>query len=267
MEKVKQLAEDELRAIDYELNELIYAEEEIYKELNRFLSSPSKRIRSMLVVLYLKTCGIKIDENILNLLVAGELIHNASLLHDDVIDCEKIRRGQTTIGVKFSPHVSILSGDFLLSLATEKLLLLQNWEVISIFWECTKKMSQAELKQYFLRGQIPKLEEYIEIAEGKTAGLFMAMLTGAAVLCGVDKSAAGRFARIFGILFQLKNDSEPNSEKADIKNSVFTAKDILGIEKTCSLKDNYLRDLRREVDRLPNNVYRHGLEDLLRLYD
>ena len=85
MEKVKQLAEDELRAIDYELNELIRAEEEIYKELNRFLSSPSKRIRSMLVILYLKTCGIKIDENIKDTMKIIAILLSISIISGMII--------------------------------------------------------------------------------------------------------------------------------------------------------------------------------------
>ena len=81
----------------------------------------------------------------------------------------------------------------------------------------------------------------------------------------MDKNNAKKFAENFGILFQLKNDLEKNSAKADKKNKIYTLKDILGIAKTQALMDNYLEEIRSEIGDLPQNIYSRGLERLLGL--
>lgn len=152
MEKIAQIAKIELNLIDEGLYNLFQTENEVFKELNYFLKSPKKRIRSLLTILYTK--AFSKDVNI-DLLTASELIHNASLLHDDVIDDADFRRNDKTFNKKFNSHIAILSGDYLLSLATSKLIKIQNWNVINNFQTCIQKMSEAELLQYSLRGKYP----------------------------------------------------------------------------------------------------------------
>ena len=101
--------------------------------LNKFVSKGSKLIRSSLAILYFKAQNFEISEKVYNILSAGEIIHNASLLHDDVIDNANLRRGEKTLSKQFSPHVSILAGDYLLSYAIEKLLLLKDFKILDIF--------------------------------------------------------------------------------------------------------------------------------------
>ena len=102
------------------------------KNLRDFLLSGSKFIRSTLAILFLKSLNSDINKEIYEILSAGEIIHNASLLHDDVIDNANSRRGATTIAKKFTSNISILAGDYLLSHAIEKLLELNNFEVLNI---------------------------------------------------------------------------------------------------------------------------------------
>ena len=131
--------------------------------LLNFISGSSKRIRSTLAILYIKAHGVSLSPDIYPLLAAGEMIHDASLLQDDVLDEAELRRKESTIAHKFNPKISILSADYLLSGAMEKLLKLDNKEILEIFKDCTIKMSTAEIKQYFLRGKKPSKKEYIEI--------------------------------------------------------------------------------------------------------
>lgn len=263
MESIKNLVKTELERIDGELFSISINQNDLGYDLNNFLKSPRKRIRSLVAILYLKAFSQNIDEQIINILTAGELIHNASILHDDVIDDAETRRGNITIGKKFAPEISILTGDFLLSIAIEKIMALKNWDIVEIFQKCTKKMSEAEIKQYFLRGKLPQIDEYIEIAEGKTANLFEAIFTSCAILTQIPQAKSISFAKNFGILFQLKNDLDSASAEADKKNKVFTPKDIFGVEKTIILIDNYKKEIRRELAELPDNIYKKGLEDLL----
>ena len=260
MDRINELAKNELTLIDKELSNLFTNSNNIYAELKNFLESPTKRIRSLLAILYLK--AINIEPNI-DLLVVGELIHNASLLHDDVIDNAEIRRSKKTLWKIFNSHISILSGDFLLSLATEKLINIQNFEILKQFQNCIKKMSEAEILQYSLRGQLPTKEQYLKIIEGKTAELFVTILKTNCLFDNDISSKAERFAMNFGILFQIKNDLEKQSAQTDLDNNIYTLKDIIGIEKTKILIDNYQEEIRKDIKELPRNIYSEGLENLL----
>lgn len=263
MNNIKQIVETEIDAVNYKLNTLAINNVEIHKELTDFINSPSKRIRSLCAILYFKSNFLRIEPEFINILVIGELIHNASLLHDDVIDNSQSRRGKPTIGLKYTPQIAILSGDLLLSIATEMLIELNNSEIIKIFQKCTKKMSEAEINQYFLRGKNPSLNEYINIAEGKTASLFEAIFRSCAHITNSEQEKSENFAKNFGILFQLKNDVEINSAKTDEQNNIYTPKDFLGIEKTQILIDNYFDKVRREIEEFPESIYKKGLLDLL----
>lgn len=257
------LIAEEFYAVNKQLANLFVENECIKNIISDFLCGGSKRIRTHLTVLYLKALGCEISSDSIKIMVVGEMIHNASLLHDDVIDDAVIRRGKVTVGKEFSPQISILLGDYILSLATDILLGLENQHVLKKFLNCIKQMCNSEFNQYFLRGKIPTLEEYIQICEGKTACLFETILESCAIIEGIDAEKARQFAHNFGILFQLKNDLKEDSAKADFDNNIFTPKDFLGIEKTVDLMDNYQRRLIHVLEEFPDNAYKKGLEDLI----
>ena len=231
--------------------------------LTEFLLNGSKFIRSILAILYFKAQSIEITEDFYRILVAGELIHSASLLHDDVIDNEEFRRGKTTIAKQFSPKVSILAGDFILSLAIESLLELKQEDVLMSFKNCIRAMSEAELKQFFLRKKIPTEKEYLEICKGKTAKLFSTILENCAKYTNLSLVKAIHFGEFYGICFQIKNDLEKKSAQRDKANDIFTAKDVLGIEKTAFLLDNYKKELFLLIKEFPDNSYKEELRGLI----
>ena len=228
-----------------------------------FISSGSKFIRSVLPIYYLKSQNCEITQEISKILAAGEIIHNASLLHDDVIDKADIRREKATLAKIFTPEISILSGDYLLAEATKKILETNQAEILYLFLDCTKKMTEAELKQHFLKGKIPTQEEYLSICKGKTASLFATILESCALISGLDKIVAHNFAESFGICFQIKNDLELKSSLEDKNNQIHTAKDVLGIEKTNLLLDNYKKEMKSFIKDFPENNYKKELEDLI----
>ena len=231
--------------------------------LSDFVVNGSKFIRSTLAICYLKALECEITDKIIKLLAVGELIHSASLLHDDVIDNAQYRRGKSTISNQFSDKISILSVDLLLSEGVKKLLDIDNNEVLKIFLNCTQRMSLTEINQYFKRGTIPTEDEYIEICKGKTAVLFSAVLKSCAFLSNIDVEQAKKFSEIFGICFQIKNDLDLQSYLEDKQNRIYTAKDVLGIEKTNLLLDNYKMSMVELIDDLPQNIYKEGLEGLI----
>lgn len=232
-------------------------------DISSFLVENSKFIRSKLVLLYLKSQNLVIKDDIYTVLAVGELIHNASLLHDDVIDDANERRGFSPISKRFNSKISILAGDYVLSFAIEKLLTLHSLEFLDIFKSCTQKMSFAEFKQYFLRGKQTNLQDYIDICKGKTAELFIAVFKSCALIQKIDIEKASNFADLFGICFQINNDLSLKSLEQDRYNKIATAIDILGIEKTHNLLDNYKEELRIILSDFPDNIYKQGLEDLI----
>lgn len=233
--------------------------------LKDFLLSGSKFIRSRLAILYLKSQGVEINDDIYRILVAGEIIHSASLLHDDVIDVADRRRGKMTISKMFNSKISILAGDYLLSNAIEKLIKLENFTIIDSFKTCTKEMAEAEIKQYFLRGTVPSVEDYIRICKGKTANLFSVILETTSLVSNLDLVIAKKFGELFGLCFQIKNDLNSESAEADKNNGIKTANDVLGIEKTQNLLDNYKEEMRCIIKDFQENLYNEGLEDLINL--
>lgn len=253
-------------------NELANIKKELFKtvvnpvsnfNLCEFVCCGSKLIRSVLAIYYLKAQGCEIDEDIVNILVASEIIHNASLLHDDVIDDAEFRRGKTTFSKLYSPKISVILGDYLISLAVKKILEINNTKVLNIFLNCTEEMSKAEIRQFFMRGKLSNVDEYLSVCKGKTASLFIAVLQAVSLLANIDLDKAYEFGQKFGICFQIWNDLDLKSIAEDEKNKVYTAKDILGIEKTNALLDNYKEEMRNLVIDFPQKVYKKRLEDLI----
>ena len=235
-------------------------------DLTSFLTSGSKMIRSNFVILYLKALGYELNEAIIKTIAVGEIIHNASLLHDDILDNAKTRRNNITIGEKFSNKISILAGDYLLTYAIKKMLEIENPQVIELYRRCTEKMIIAEIEQFKLRAKQTSIEQYLEICEGKTAQLFATMLKSCSVLLGFDKKFANDLGLKFGTIFQIKNDLEQLSAEQDKANKIQTAIDILGVEKTKDLLDNYRREIMLLLESIPNNDYKVRLEGLINNY-
>lgn len=268
MENIKSLIIEDLNRIDKILNSLFENENEVFFSLKKFLFSSNKRIRSIFTILFLKTLGIEdIEDRAIKVLVAGELIHNASLLHDDVIDDSEYRRNVETLHNIYSPKISILLGDLLAAYSTEILNEIDNSEVILIFQDCIKNMSRAEINQFLLRNSVPALEEYLQICIGKTASLFVAIIRSVLIVENISQEYFEKMLKVteqYGLLYQISNDIEKKSSENDSKNGVHTIKDIIGIEKTNILVDNYKENIRREIDEFPKNKYKNALLELIR---
>ena len=165
MESVTSLIKEELERVNEEISGITIESENIKKTLQELIQSGSKRIRTIVSAIYIKANNKKVSKNSIHILSVGEIIHNASLLHDDVLDDASARRGKPSFNTVFSPNLSILTGDYLLSAATQKLLNIDNKEILQIFLKCTKEMCEAEINQFFMRGSVPAIEDYIKILE------------------------------------------------------------------------------------------------------
>ncbi len=153
--------------------------------------------------------------------VAGavELIHVASLIHDDVIDAGNTRRGQATVNALWGNQVAVLLGDYLFSKAFHLLARLRQDEIAAAMAWATVRMSQAEIKQVKY-GNRPHTDEtiYFDIIEGKTAQLMSAACRCGALTVGAAEPAAaalGTFGLEWGMAFQITDDALDLTESAD----------------------------------------------------
>ena len=208
-------------------------------ELSQYLFSSSKRIRSTLIFLFARAVTNNVSERQYNIAASIELIHNATLIHDDIIDNSEFRRGRKTLHNTFTNKLAVIAGDFLFSLGFQNLIENDNSENMKVYTETFKTLCKGEIEQFFNNGKITDIDDYIEKSAYKTATLFSAGLNSAFSDCEnlVIKNAIKEFAYNFGIAFQIRNDLadvfETNSETKftdDIKNGIYTAPIIFAYE-------------------------------------
>ena len=265
MQEIRVLVDGDINRVENNLSDIVRSDNPVFNDIKNFILGESKRVRSLLSILYLKANSCSITDDVIKMLTGVELIHNASLLHDDVIDEGLIRRGSQTLYDKYGAKLSVISGDYILSAGVEQLLKIRNKNISDIFLDTTTQMSNAEIIQFINRNKNISIEDYINIISGKTASLFSAALKGSALLLCLDDIYAEKLGKFFGIIFQINNDQNPKSSNNDKKNGVKTAVDILGIEKTVALKDNYKEEIKKLIIELPENKYRKGIEELVNL--
>lgn len=203
-----QIIYDELQQLNKLLiDEINKQKSEISEYISDFISSKSKKIRPSLIFLLTKSLNEKITPEIMNLAIAVELIHNATLIHDDIIDNASKRRGKVSLNIKLGNNLSVLSGDFLLSIAMKKLNECNNQELIKIFSIALSNMCIGEINQQYSLNKVPTIQEYIGKSQNKTAELFIASLKSMAILLGIQQqNEIYEFAKNYGIAFQIKDD-------------------------------------------------------------
>ena len=183
----------------------------IHKITNHHLRSGGKRIRPLLTLGSAKLCGYNGGNRDVNLAACVELIHNATLLHDDVIDNSKIRRGIKTSNIIWGNQSSILVGDYLLSRCFEMMIEDGSQEILKLLSSTSSKIVQGEVLQLEYNGEIDTLEEtYFNIINLKTASLFAAATKIGACISDrnkKEKDALESYGRNLGIAFQVADDA------------------------------------------------------------
>ena len=226
------LVEKELGILNqYLVNSLIDDKNCISDDICDYLCSKSKRIRPMLVFLFAKAMDIDLDDKVYHLACSVELVHNSTLVHDDILDNADTRRGKVSLNYKLGNNLSVLAGDILLSVALKELVKCGSVDSIDTFAESIYLMCKGEINQNFTIGKLPTMEEYIQKSEYKTAELFKAPLTSLCLIKNKSvKDNVLSFARNFGIAFQIKDDllnilkNDPTKPvMSDIHNGIYTA--------------------------------------------
>ena len=183
----------------------------IEKMSNHHLSSGGKRLRALLTLGSAKLTGYNENKRDINLAACVELIHSATLLHDDVIDEGELRRGKKTTNSIWGNQSSILVGDYLLSRCFEMMVEDGDLEILKLLSSTSAKIAQGEVLQLQHKGEADLLEEtYIDIINLKTASLFSAATKTGACLSGSnqkEKKALESYGRNLGLAFQIADDA------------------------------------------------------------
>ena len=189
----------------------------VQKMTNYHIETGGKRLRALLTLGSAKLCGYTKGGRDINLAACVELIHGATLMHDDVIDIADIRRGKKTINSIWGNQSSILVGDYLLSRCFEMMVEDGNLEILKLLSSTSSQIAQGEVMQLQHKSEIDMLEEtYLKIISSKTAALFAAATKVGAILSNSqikEKDALDFYGKNLGLTFQIADDTlDYNSE-------------------------------------------------------
>nr|YP_010336193.1 prenyl transferase [Chroodactylon ornatum]UNJ14599.1 prenyl transferase [Chroodactylon ornatum] len=205
--------EKDLSNLNQNLQNMIGARHPVlYAAAEHLFAAGGKRLRPAIVLLCAKASAQqnKILPPQRRLAEITEIIHTASLVHDDVLDDCSTRRGIETVHSVFSTKVAILAGDFLFAQSSWYLANLENLQVVKVISKVITDFAEGEVKQGFTRFNLQfSMEEYISKSFYKTGSLIAASCQGAALLNSVDKNIANEFymyGRYMGLAFQIVDD-------------------------------------------------------------
>ena len=231
---LKNSVEEKLVLVEEKIKNRLASKVDLVQKISNYhLKTGGKRLRALLTLGSSKLCGYLKGGRDINLAACVELIHGATLMHDDVIDNSDIRRGKKTTNLIWGNQSSILAGDYLLSRCFQMIVEDGNLEVLKLLSSTSAKIAQGEILQLQHKNEIDMLEEtYLKIISSKTAVLFSAATKVGAILSeksNKEKEALEFYGKNLGITFQIADDtldynSEVNSFGKKVGNDFFEGK-------------------------------------------
>ncbi len=209
--EIHDLVKDDLERVEREIQLDSVASVETVTTITQYLQAGGgKRLRPILVLLSSKLMGQNTTDAGIRMAAVVEMIHTATLVHDDVIDFAKSRRGRPSANVIWGNHTSVLAGDWLYMQAFAVALKERNFHILDLLIGLTQMMVEGELLQLERIGKIDVSEaDYMELVDRKTASLFSACARLGAIVGGGGEAAEqrmGEFAWSLGMAFQLVDD-------------------------------------------------------------
>ena len=261
--ELKGSVEDKLILVEERIKSKLSSKVELVDEMTSYhLRTGGKRLRALLTLGSAKLCDYQKGSRDVNLAACVELIHAATLMHDDVIDNSDVRRGKKTLNKIWGNQSSILVGDYLLSRCFEMMVEDGNLEVLKLLSSTSAEISQGEVLQLQHKGEVDMLEEtYLKIISAKTASLFAAATKVGSILANQDKKikdALEFYGKNLGLTFQIADDTlDYNSDLKffgkEIGNDFFEGKVTLPIillyQKLDEKKKKYLKTIFEKEER------------------
>ena len=210
--ELKNSVEDKLILVDEKIKQKLVSKVDLVDEMTKYhIKTGGKRIRALLTLGSAKLCGYLKGARDINLSACVELIHAATLMHDDVIDNGEVRRGKKTINKIWGNQSSILVGDYLLSRCFEMMVDDGDLEILKLLSSTSAEISQGEVLQLQHNKEVDILEEtYLKIISWKTASLFAASTKVGAILSKKEnkiKDALYSYGKNLGLTFQIADDT------------------------------------------------------------
>ncbi|MCS6996945.1 MAG: polyprenyl synthetase family protein [Casimicrobiaceae bacterium] len=201
-----------LRQLDAQLQAALASDVPLVNTIAHYIANAGgKRIRPILVFLGCEVFeGSASSPAAVQLAAIVELIHTATLLHDDVVDQSDLRRGRPTANAEFGNPASVLVGDFLYSRAFQLMVALGKPEVLEVLANATNRIAEGEVMQLMALGRLDlSVAEYLRVIEAKTAKLFEAAGALGAIAAGAEPALVQKmadYARHLGVAFQIADD-------------------------------------------------------------
>ena len=207
---IKQPIEQDLNDFIQLFNEsLTHTDNLLGSVLTHIRQRGGKRMRPILILLTAKNFG-KVSQVTQNAAIGLELLHTASLVHDDVVDESSERRGQASVNATYDNKVAVLVGDYILSTALLKVSLTDNQKIIQLLAELGRTLAAGEILQLSnIQNQEFSEDVYYQIINNKTAALFEACAKIGALSAGASEEeivAAAKFGQNIGMIFQIRDD-------------------------------------------------------------
>lgn len=211
LEQIKRPVAEEVELYHEGFNAILESRSEWLQTAIDILSkSTGKMVRPILTCLTAGMLGGKVPTLAVDSGILLELIHTATLIHDDVIDEAKTRRGKPTLGAIFDNRIAVLMGDFVLSSALIGAIQTKNLRIIGIISQIGRELTEGEIRQYETASKAILSEEtYYDVIRQKTAILFRSCAEVAAITVESreeDIQRVGRIAELLGLAFQIRDD-------------------------------------------------------------
>ena len=216
--QLKESVDEKLVLVEEKIKSKLTSDVGLVQKMTEYhILTGGKKLRALLTLGSARLCGYTKGGRDINLAACVELIHSATLMHDDVIDAGDIRRGKKTLNSIWGNQSSILVGDYLLSRCFEMMVEDGNLEILKLLSSTSAKIAQGEVLQLQHKGEVDMLEEtYLKIISSKTAALFAAATKVGAILSNTErreKDALDFYGKNIGLTFQIADDTlDYNSE-------------------------------------------------------
>lgn len=217
---IRQPIESEWKRYEKVLHETLRADDKVQQRvLDYILSQRGKQFRPLVVLLCAQICNPITDKS-LRSAVALDLLHNASLVHDDVVDNSDMRRGQPAVHTQWTNKVAVLMGDYILAKVIGLVAEVRNIRILEIVSSLGQSLSTGEVLQLHYGASMWIDEaQYMKIIDQKTAQLFQACAEAGAESAGCtqrQRTALREYGRLLGLCFQIKDDIFDYSDLEEI---------------------------------------------------
>lgn len=218
LEHIYKSCDADLRSLNEHIHNCLRSSSELMtRVVEDNLRSPGKQIRPLLLILCARLASpaprkdeAAVGSRVLDAAASVELLHNASLIHDDVVDDSKMRRGRPSVNAVWDNHVAVLVGDFYTTAAMQRAIATEDIRIVDTLCHLGRRLSLGEIEQlFFAREHTLSEETYYKVVDYKTSSLFVAAARMGCLAVGASEAwteALAEFALLFGRCFQLRDD-------------------------------------------------------------